>query len=1425
MKKIFRTLALVAAAFALTACVSPIDDIITDLNLKRCLEPMNLNAKIASDGETVTYSWDVPTGTDKFVLEVYSDSDLKNLVKTYTVDASAVPYSADMEADMTYYYRVKGQSSSGKEDSKWASYGKAIKTYAVKDKLPLEIKSRTASSITVAWTQDPEVTHILVAPEGADEYTVELTSDQIAAGAATIESLTASTRYDFTLYFKSANRGQIEAWTRPVTDGLTRVASSAAILQAFKDKAAKILVAASDTAYPISQADLSSGIEIYGEENTAGTKPTIQGEIHLTKDFSGNFYAESVTFDGNGQDYGFPLQAKNGGGASSITIGEIHYKNCNITGYSKGLLYEWGQPMVIGSLIYEGCYITDMNTGLAGGDGIDLRNAATKVDKFTLKNNTIWNSFRSFIRMDASVTAGDILLQNNTIVSVSNLDESTNNGGLMNLKCTPASVTVANNLIINETGTKAAMIGEVVANITAEKFAFSKNYFYNLASTFWTTKCTEAQATAQGGKILGASPCYNIESGIFNLTNSDALAAEVGDPRWFVPYVEVAEDLTQTVVEAPKVWNLSNSKIFNGTASKSTVKDNLLFRAVSKTISIKNATIWFNDAATVDSKTNVPSDCDLEFLVNKPGALYIKTAGVAGADSHVSVSVNGAVKGGASYSEGMTNVQKILISGITEESRVYVYGSGPIGISSLEWSADSTQVSTALPAPDPSADPSLVTNGDATDIVVTWPAVSYAGSYTVVFSGKSYTVTDPMFTIPAKTVQFLDSGAYPVEVYANPAADDVYYTQSSKGSVTVVVLPAGGGGSTGVTVKTVDELMAAVAAGKAEITLAAAGSPYTLADVWIITQPIALTGEAGASKPVLNGMIKFSGPSVGDVTFSNIAFNGFAADGTTKLAGSCFEVADATLVAGTITVKDCEISGYAKSIVYSSIEGSKIGNLVFDNVYIHDAGGSQDGFDIRKGEVDAIAVTNSTISNALREGFRTDAAAIVKTITFKNNTVNATAPGYAKTGAMFYVRVVDAVVDVENNLFMNEPDVICFFRAKPETVVPVLKNNWFYNNGAKWFAILSDATPYNNVAQAAATANGGGVLSASPVVDASTNNFTLTNPVLKACNVGDPEWNPNAGGSSSSSFEVGTLDDMLAAIAAGKSDITLKAGTYDFTASSDASISTGIMTVAKDLTLRGQAGAKVIGGFKLSGADVKSFRLEGLEIDGNAKALGTAIEIGTADVNISSVIVNGCTLTGFAKSLFYNNVGGVVDLLSFTNDLMYNLGGAQDGIDIRKGEVHTVNVSGMTAYDSVREFFRIDAAVVCNTLSVRNNTFSNLGNVSGKTPAFFYVRCTPATWECSSNIFLNMPDGMHFVRAKAETATIALSNNWFYGCTGSKWFVLDDATKAYANVVEADAIVNGGGILTDNPCVNSATGDFTLSGTLKGTGTGDPRWN
>ncbi|MCI2082058.1 MAG: DUF4957 domain-containing protein [Bacteroidales bacterium] len=1421
MKKIFKTLALIAAAFSLASCVEPVEDIITDLNLKRCLEPMNLTAKIASDGETVTYSWDVPTGTDKFVLEVYTDEEMTDLAETFDMEASEVPFKADMESDMTYYYRVKGQSNSGKEDSKWASYGKAIKTYAVKDKLPLEITGRTTTSITVSWQQDDEVTHLLVEPDGADSYEVDLTADQIAAGAATVEGLTASTRYDFTLYYKSANRGQIEAWTRPVTDGVTTVASSAAILQAFADKAPKILVAASDTAYPIGSADLSSGIEIYGEEAVDGTKPILLGDIHVTKDFTGSFYAESVTFDGDGQTYGFPIQAKNGGGASSITFGEIHYKNCDITGYSKGLIYEWSQPMIIGSLIYEGCYITDMNTGLAGGDGIDLRNSATVVDNLTLKNNTIWNGFRSFIRLDASVTVGNVILQNNTIVGLCNLDESTNNGGLMNIKCNPTSVTVVQNLIMNETGTRAAMIGEVAANITAESFSFSKNYFYDIASTFWTTKCTEDQAIANGGKLLSESPCYNIESGIFNLTNSEALAAEVGDPRWFIPYFEKEEDLTLSVVEAPKVWDFSDTKVFNGTAEKSTVKDNLLFRVSNKPISISDATVWFSGAATLDANTNIPDDCDLEFLVDKPGALYLKTEGVDGYDSHVSVSVNGVVKGGAAYSDGMNNVQKILISDITEQSTVYVYGSGPIGISELEWSDDSTQVSTALPAPDPSADPSLVTEGDASDVLVTWPAVDYAGSYSVVFSGKTYTVTDPEYTISAQTVQFLSSGAYPVEVYANPAADDVYYTQSSKGVVSLVVLPAGGSGSSAVTVTTVDDLMSAVAAGKSDIILAASGSPYTLEDTWVITQPLKLSGEDGDTKPVVIGSIKLSGAEVGDVTLENLAFNG-----NDLSLGSLLEVADGSLLAGAVKVIDCDIYGYNKSMIYSSQEGSKISSVTFDGDYIHDTGLGQNGFDIRKGEIDTLTITNSTVAYALREGFRIDAAAICNVVSFKNNTVNNMAPEYTKTGAMFYIRSEVGTIDVENNLFMNQQDNLCFFRGKPEDLTPALKNNWFYNNGANWFAILDETNAYNNVAEDEAIANGGGVLSADPVSDATNSDFTLTNPVLQACNVGDPRWNPNAGGSSSDSFTVSNLSDMLAAISAGKSDITLEAGDYDFTTSEDASISSGIMSVTKDLTLRGESGARIIGGFKVSGSEIKSLRLSGLTLDGSSKTIGIVVEEGGTDVDMNSIVVEDCEITGYAKSLFYasSSNGGKIALLSFNGLLMHEVGGSQDEIDIRSGEVDAVVFRNSTACNSAREFFRIDASVVCNTLSVRNNTFYRIGEVSGKTPAFFYVRTVPATWECSSNIYLNMADNVYFTRSKDETASIALSNNWFYAC-GANWFKIADDTKAYNNVAEDEAISNGGGVLTENPCPGSETGDFTVSGTLAGTGTGDPRWN
>ena len=1209
--------------------------------------------------------------------------------------------------------------------------------------------------------------------------------------------------------------------SRPDTEGLTRVASSAAILQAFADKAPKILVAASDTAYPVGSANLLSGIEIYGEEAVDGTKPVISGELHIVKDFSGGFYAESVTFDGNGQDYGFPIQGKNGGGASSLTIDQIYYKNCNITGYSKGLLYEWGQPMIIGTLGYEGCYITDINTALAGGDGIDLRNAATVVSTLLLKNNTFWNGFRSFVRLDAAVTVGDLTVKNNTIIGLCNKDEGTNNGGLFNVKCTPATFTVANNLIMNETGARAAFIGEVDADITAEKIAFSKNYFYNVASTFWTSKCSQDQAIAGGGKVLAVSPCYNIESGNFNLTSSDALADQVGDPRWFVPYVEVAEDLTLSVVEAPKVWNLSDTKVFNGTASKSTVKDNLLFRVSATPISISDGTVWFSGAATVDPKSNIPTDCALEFLVDKPGALYLKTAGVDGADSHVSVSVNGVVKGGAAYTSGMDHAQKILISDITEQSTIFVYGSGPIGISALEWSSDSTQVSTALPAPDPSADPSLVTEGDASEVLITWPAVDYAGSYSVVFSGKTYNVTDPEYAIPAQTVQFLSSGAYPVEVYANPADGDVYYTQSSKGVVSLTVLPAGGSGATGVTVSTVEDLMAAVAAGKNDIILAASGSPYTLADTWTVTAPLKLSGEEGATKPELIGSFKLSGAEVGNVTLCNLALSG-----NNLALGSLLEVADAALVAGAVKVVDCEIYGYNKSMIYASVEGAKISSVTFDGDYIHDTGTGQDGFDCRKGEVDSIIVTNTTVSRALREMFRVDAAVVCNYIELSNSTINATAQNYAKKGAVLYVRGVVGNVIVKNNLFMNEQDLISFFRAKEAAVTPLLSNNWFYGCGTNWFAVLDDTKPYNNVQMAEAVANGGGVLSADPVADAANANFTLNNPVLQACGVGDPRWNPNAGGSSSDSFTVGNLSDMLAAIAAGKSDITLTAGDYDFTTSADASISAGVMTVTKDLTLRSNTGARIIGGFKVSGPDIKSLRLSGLKLDGNADAVGIVIEEGGADVNMNSIIVENCYITGFAKSLFYaaKENGGNVNLLSFNGITLDNVGGSQDEIDLRAGSAGAIVIANSTVFNSAREFFRLDAAVVCGTLSVRNNTFSNLGAVDGKKPAFFYVRAVPTTWECSSNLFLNMADNVYFVRAKDEKAVLSLSNNWFYAC-GANWFSIIDEAKPFNNVSEADAIVNGGGVLAENPCANSADGNFTITGTLAGTGVGDPRWN
>ena len=95
-------------ALGLSACDTPFDEI-TTLDLNRCLEPMNLDAKVnASLGDVVTFSWDVSKDADSYLFTVYTDAAMTQKYLTESVSPSNVPYQKKLDADRTYYFTVQG---------------------------------------------------------------------------------------------------------------------------------------------------------------------------------------------------------------------------------------------------------------------------------------------------------------------------------------------------------------------------------------------------------------------------------------------------------------------------------------------------------------------------------------------------------------------------------------------------------------------------------------------------------------------------------------------------------------------------------------------------------------------------------------------------------------------------------------------------------------------------------------------------------------------------------------------------------------------------------------------------------------------------------------------------------------------------------------------------------------------------------------------------------------------------------------------------------------------------------------------------------------------------------------------------------------------------------------------------------------------
>ena len=1384
-------------------------DEITELNLVRCLEPMNLDAKVsAALGDVVTFSWDVAKDAESYLLTIYTDESLSSVFSSTTLQPSQVPYTVKLEADATYYFTVVAQKE-GKKDSKVAAYTKAIKTYAVKDNLFLKLLDRSETTLTVGWSKEvadyQEVDRIVVRhpADESTEQTFALSSAEIEDAQKLIEGFEPGMEYEIILYYKSASRGQINAWTAARTDGFTEVSSLDGLKNAILTSNAQVYLTLAGSPYDIEALDITTGFSIVGELDVDGNTPVLTGELHIADSWNGNgLYFENVTFDGAPtalapSGFGFAIQNKNGGTVKGKDIGDITYRNCVITNYTKGLIYEWGNNMVLGDVAYDSCEITNINAdGTVGGDCFDIRQATT-IESLSFVNNTVSQGMRTFVRIDAG-TLGKLIFENNTLNNLCFVDNA-NNAGIFGLQIIPGEFSFKKNLFLNMSG-KATLesANTKYKNAGDLGVAASENYFYGLPSTdgvitFFTDNFTMAQA---GGTILEDAPCYNAAGGYFNILMDSAIAGkQIGASKWWTPYVEEPEDLTMVPVPVPHTWNLANAKYFSGSIKKQMVRD-YLFVSGSESLPIVAADGNLNfGSSVVVNRQGVPQHNYVAFHTDVPGSLVIKAANPGDYTGHLVVGVGPvdgtsiALKGGVSALAEQDNTTKILITSITEESVVYIYPSGPVALSELSWTPDVTAVNTALPTPEPVATPASIKVGEATDIVVSWEPVENAAGYSVVFNGKSFSVSEPEYTIGATTTGMLDPGAYKVMVYANPGADDIYNTESAAGVAAFAVLPDGGSEGGETVVSDVEGLLAAIAAGKDAITLAE--GEYKLGGEFVVTAPLALKGQDGA---VVYGGFKLIG-EVGSFSADNLTVVGSDPDNKADI----FLNLDNTGVScSDIVIRNTVVDGFAKSVIYASNTADvfDLGNVTFNGVEVKNHGTGQGVFDLRNGKYNTFTLTESTVTGG-RDFLRIDAPCSIYAVNVTKNTLNNLNDN-ANANGVFCVRATPSVYEVSYNIIANIANSIS---GRTAAAKPKMKKNVWYNIGENFYTGCIDAE--------LAMEGDGVLLSADPFKDAANGDYTLTNAVVMSLGAGASKWNPSVPASDTGvGITVNSAEEFTAAIEAGKTAIMFSEGEYDLTAIP--------VTLTADMRLSGEGHRTTlkVGQFGLAEGELGNIIIEMLDIIGDGA--NNFINVANASV-VRNLTVRNCDISNIGKSIFYGNAeGSAFDAVVFQNVKMSQLGGGQGTIDIRKGAYGVVTVEGCTVVGG-RDFIRADKDRVTGAVKIVNNTFDGVTLNNGN--GILYVRSTPETYIFKNNLFLN-ENGENNKLSKDTGITVpdVVGGNFFYNCT---------AEAFWTGLINQEVALAGGGvILANNPVRDAENGDYTLvDGLCLASNVGAYEWN
>ena len=268
------------------------------------------------------------------------------------------------------------------------------------------------------------------------------------------------------------------------------------------------------------------------------------------------------------------------------------------------------------------------------------------------------------------------------------------------------------------------------------------------------------------------------------------------------------------------------------------------------------------------------------------------------------------------------------------------------------------------------------------------------------------------------------------------------------------------------------------------------GSSYTLTEDFELTKSISLTSIDPTNKPTISGGRFIFNSEVASFSMSNIKVD------VENKYGNFLEAKGGKL--GSLTLEGCEIKNTKNNMIYSNA-AVDFGTITVNNCIISNIGDGGDGvFDIRKGALTSVTITNSTITDVKRTFIRIEVATA---FTMKNCTLyNVATVDNANNRGLFSL-AKGSTLNVENCLFygigLKSPqngNSGVWGRSDKMKATYKYANNYYFNCPNLWSNMYKD-----NHSSVATECD-------PQFADAANGDFTVQSQDLKDNQVGDPRW-------------------------------------------------------------------------------------------------------------------------------------------------------------------------------------------------------------------------------------------------------------------------------------------------------------------------------